>query len=196
MDRAIRIELRRKLPDERVERLRARYIDDVCRPLREAAAAWAAQNLEALTGAEPALPEELDDRAQDIWEPLLAIADLAGEEWPRLAREAAVELSRVREDDELSIGCAAAARLPPRVRRERAGRQAAVEQRDPGARASSTTRRGATGTASTITAQAISKILKPFGIKTQEIWFNNEKHRGWAKHQFADAWARYLPDVR
>ena len=32
--------------------------------------------------ARPALPDELDDRAQDVWEPLLAIADLAGGDWP------------------------------------------------------------------------------------------------------------------
>jgi hypothetical protein len=35
----------------------------------------------------------LNDRAADNWEPLFAIADLAGDEWPRLARTAAVKLS-------------------------------------------------------------------------------------------------------
>jgi len=35
----------------------------------------------------------LSDRAQDIWEPLLAIADCAGGEWPTLARAAAVTFS-------------------------------------------------------------------------------------------------------
>src|SRR5438874_10750000 len=34
-----------------------------------------------------------NDRAADIWEPLLALADLAGGEWPELARQAAVSLS-------------------------------------------------------------------------------------------------------
>jgi hypothetical protein len=194
MDRAIRIELRRKLPDEQIDRLRARYIDDVCRPLREAAAAWAAQNLEALTGAEPALPEELDDRAQDIWEPLLAIADLVGEEWPRVACEAAVELSRAREDDELSIGV----RLLRDFRRVFAAN--APADKLPSSNvilelAQFDDAPWGNWVGKTITPQAISKILKPFGIKTQEVWFNNEKHRGWAKHQFADAWARYLPDA-
>jgi hypothetical protein len=193
MDRAIRIELRRKLPDEQVERLRARYIDDVCRPLRDAAAAWAAQNLEALTGAEPALPEEIDDRAQDIWEPLLAIAELVGGEWPQLAREAAIELSRVREDDELSIGV----RLLRDFRRVFAAN-------DPADKLPSSTviqelaqfddAPWGNWYGRTINAQAISKILKPFGIKTQEIWFDGEKHRGWTAAKFADAWARYLSD--
>jgi Protein of unknown function (DUF3631) len=43
--------------------------------------------------ARPALPDALNDRAQDNWEPLLAIADAAGGHWPQKAREAALALS-------------------------------------------------------------------------------------------------------
>ena len=39
------------------------------------------------------LPSELSDRAQDNWEPLLALADLAGGSWPARARAAALALS-------------------------------------------------------------------------------------------------------
>jgi putative DNA primase/helicase len=46
-----------------------------------------------LRTARPALPEALNDRAQDNWEPLLAIADLAGGDWPKAARDAALKLS-------------------------------------------------------------------------------------------------------
>ena len=35
----------------------------------------------------------LEDRAADTWEPLIAVADLAGGEWPELARHAAVVLT-------------------------------------------------------------------------------------------------------
>jgi hypothetical protein len=36
------------------------------------------------------LPSGLNDRAGEIWEPLLALADLAGGAWPGRAREAAL----------------------------------------------------------------------------------------------------------
>jgi len=36
--------------------------------------------LAKLADAEPVMP--LEDRAADVWEPLIAIADLAGGEWP------------------------------------------------------------------------------------------------------------------
>src|SRR5208282_3622937 len=41
----------------------------------------------------PELPRELNDRAQDNWEPLLAVADHAGGAWPQLARATALRLS-------------------------------------------------------------------------------------------------------
>ena len=50
--------------------------------------------------AEPALTRELGDRAADVWEPLIAIADLAGGDWPTRARHVATALSgRVSVDD-------------------------------------------------------------------------------------------------
>ena len=50
------------------------------------------QFLESLRNALPVIPDSLGDRAADICEPLLAIADLAGGEWPGMARAALVEL--------------------------------------------------------------------------------------------------------
>ena len=91
-DRSIPIRLRRRRPDEKVERGRYKVIAADCSPLKALAERWAEAHLDALTAAEPALPDELSDRAQDGGEPLLAIADLAGGEWPERAREALVEL--------------------------------------------------------------------------------------------------------
>ncbi len=41
--------------------------------------------------------KELNDRARDAWEPLIAIADIAGGHWPERARKAAVTLAGVHE---------------------------------------------------------------------------------------------------
>ena len=56
--------------------------------------AWAAANLETLRAADPIAPDALGDREAEIWGPLLAIADMAGGEWPARARAAAVDLHR------------------------------------------------------------------------------------------------------
>ena len=86
------IHLKRKTPSEKVERFRERKANLDAAPLREQLTAWVGENIDALAEARPELPEELDDRAQDVVEPLLAIADAAGGEWPERARKALVEL--------------------------------------------------------------------------------------------------------
>jgi hypothetical protein len=45
---------------------------------------------DAAEQARPDMPVGVEDRNADMWEPLLAVADLAGSDWPKLAREAAV----------------------------------------------------------------------------------------------------------
>jgi putative DNA primase/helicase len=49
-------------------------------------------SVEHLKVARPYLPEAMSDRQQDISEPLAAIADLAGGEWPSRMRDALLEL--------------------------------------------------------------------------------------------------------
>lgn len=92
MDRSIVLELRRKLPHENVERLRHAE-PGLFDELAEKLARLADDYKDAVRQARPALPPELHDRAQDNWEPLLAIADVAGGDWPEQARSAALKLS-------------------------------------------------------------------------------------------------------
>jgi putative DNA primase/helicase len=56
-------------------------------------ARWVADNQVALSVADPKIPGALHDRAADNWRCLLAIADLAGADWPEKARQVAVLLS-------------------------------------------------------------------------------------------------------
>jgi hypothetical protein len=95
-DRAIPIRMRRRAPGETVAKFRRRTA-------REEAAElwldWASVTVVTVV----TVPEALNDRSSDSWEPLLAIADLAGGEWPSRSRLAAVALSS--EDDiQVSVG--------------------------------------------------------------------------------------------
>jgi hypothetical protein len=100
LDRAIVIGMQRRSRREHLERLRERRSRALGTPLRDALA-FHVSTIEDLTLPDEALPSELDDRAQDGWEPLLAIADAAGGHWPGSARRAAVAIhrSRVAADD-------------------------------------------------------------------------------------------------
>src|SRR5262249_1612257 len=91
-DRAVILQLQRKPKTAKVARLRKRDSDEFAL-LRRQAARWAADNFDKLCDPDPEISDALDDRAADNWRPLLAIADLAGDAWPRRAREAACLLS-------------------------------------------------------------------------------------------------------
>jgi Protein of unknown function (DUF3631) len=92
-DRAISIRLKRRTRNVVIERFRLRDVLAEGTSLRDRLAGWLEPNEEHLAGSRPDLPDELDDRAQDVWEPLLAVADLAGGDWPHRARQAALDLS-------------------------------------------------------------------------------------------------------
>ena len=80
-----------KAGSQRCERLKA--LEAEAPAIREACARFISEHRAQIEQAEPAVPTELSDRAAEIWEPLLVLADIAGGDWPRLAREAAIALS-------------------------------------------------------------------------------------------------------
>jgi Protein of unknown function (DUF3631) len=62
------------------------------------------RNVEDLSRTEPVTVAELGDRHVDIWEPLFAVADGVGGDWPKRIRDAARVLSgqsKTLRDDEL-----------------------------------------------------------------------------------------------
>jgi hypothetical protein len=103
IDRAIVISMGRRVRTEHVERLRHRAAAELGGPLRERLAVSLAEAVD-LTLCDDALPVLLDDRAQDNWESLLAIADHAGADWPVRARFAALALHQDRQAADDSPG--------------------------------------------------------------------------------------------
>lgn len=99
-DRAVNITMRRRLPGEVVAKFRLRTDLPAMRGLCSSIAEWVATVGEELEAPVVSVPDELEDRAQDAWEPLLAMADAAGGEWPQRARLAAVALTREQADDD------------------------------------------------------------------------------------------------
>lgn len=92
-DRSILIRLDRKPQNRKLLRLNRRAKADIAEIGRRFAR-WALDHAgEIDADAEPDLPDGLNDRASDNWRPLLALADMAGGDWPQMARRAAIVLS-------------------------------------------------------------------------------------------------------
>jgi hypothetical protein len=99
-DRCLPIELQRQSREEKAERFRKREAETLACHIRAELEGLCQQSglIEMLRAAQPALPEELSDRQQDICEPLLAIADIAEGDWPQIARAAVTKLCTQEED--------------------------------------------------------------------------------------------------
>ena len=95
-DRSIPIVMRKRTAFDRTERIRRRDVEREAEVPRMLLLRFGVQNMERLSSARPQIPGELDDRAADVCEPLLAIADCAGGSWPERARAAVVELMKER----------------------------------------------------------------------------------------------------
>jgi Protein of unknown function (DUF3631) len=192
-DRTIRMQLERRTREEIVERFRRREIVPEGEMLRDRLAEWLEPQVDELQGAWPKLPDELDDRAWDYWEPLLAIADLAGEEWGERARTAAVELSsgEARDSDSLSMQLLADIRTV--FSKSKEARLKTSELIDELGKIEESPWGDWYG--KPISPQGLSKLLRPYRIKTMPVWVDDKTARGYKREQFVEAWNRYLPGV-
>ena len=93
MSRGIEIPMKRKTKDDSVQRLRSAD-PEVFAGLRSRILKFVLVNRDTLKKGWEELPDELSDRQQDNWEPLLAIAHSMGEKWYEKACEAALQNCR------------------------------------------------------------------------------------------------------
>ena len=100
--RAIHISLRRKTAVEAITPLRLDRLEHLEVLLRQAAR-WVADNASLLRNADPQTPITLHSRSADNWRPLLAIADVAGCDWPERARHSAEKLTAGRSGETSSV---------------------------------------------------------------------------------------------
>lgn len=190
MDRSIALELRRKLPYEQADRLRyaeTGLFDGLAAKL----ARFAEDYREAVRIARPGLPSSLNDRAQDNWEPLLAIADVAGGPWPKWARDAALKLSGAESPTE-SVGTELLADIrtvfdDKRVERiTTADLLLALCEDDEASWA--TYNRG-----KPMSPRQLARRLDGYGIKSKNLKIGyGDVKKGFERDQFEEAFARYL----
>jgi hypothetical protein len=189
LTRSVVVRMRRRSPDEKVEPFRQRTNGPEGERIRDRLAAWAAS---AIDGVEfPNLPEGIQDRDADIWEPLLAVSDIAGEEWPELARVASVALvAESKEGGGVSLGV----RLLSDLRQIFAGAEQLTTSEI-------LTRLHDLDDApwhdlkgKPLDSRGLSWRLKQYGIKPRTIRVGYATPKGYRREDLHDAWARYLPN--
>jgi Protein of unknown function (DUF3631). len=198
-DRCIPIELRRQSREEKVERFRKREAEALVATIRAELEAWSKQPglIDMLRDARPELPEELTDRQQDICEPLLAIVDLAGGEWPEKARAAVVTLCVQEEDASIGVKLLVALRdifhatgKDKLTTREILEALVVIEDGPWALMFEDSLKHDRLQTA----ASKLARILKEHKIKPRTVKLADETTaKGYHRRDFEAAWKRYLP---
>jgi putative DNA primase/helicase len=200
-DRSVIILLTRRLKADKVERFRRKKVAPLLE-LGQKIARFTADNI--LDDPDPMLPEALNDRAQDNWRPLVAIADLVGGYWPKTARAAAVKISGESEgelDNSLTLlsdlrdmfsGLATIPLfmqihgLPAQKETDRMTSAHTVAYLKTLPKWKSWNRNNG------INSAQVAKFLKDFKIEPGRPYFDGVQARGYEASQFEDAFRRYL----
>jgi hypothetical protein len=205
IDRSISIEMERQQKGRKAAKLRKREARAEVAGLRDELKVLAADEalIEELRQARPTMPDELNDRQQDVCEPLLAIAHLAAGEWPEKARDALIKLiGEQDEEQDVSIRLLADIRrifyktgedkLPTQILLEELVKIADdalwpdwFEKALKDGRIKSA-------------ASKLAWALKPHKIKPTTVWIGEGEEakacKGYHRGDFKKAWDRYLPD--
>jgi hypothetical protein len=190
-DRSLPVRLKRKLPNELCEGFRKRKVLPAAEALRDRAAEWAEQNLEQLRVLEPEMPCELNDRQQDVCEPLIAVADLAGVRWATRVRRALVELLCAQGSREESHGIRLLSDIrscfeehgTDRIKTSALLYSLTANEESPWAEF----QRG-----DPLTATGLARLLRAFDIRPRDLRFDDGILKGYAQGDFEDAFARHL----
>jgi len=186
--RAIIIRMRRRAPDETVESWRERRVRPVGSELCQRITNWAARQAD-LASAEPGMPSGIVDRAAECWDPLLAVADAAGGDWPKRAREAAVHLVAGGREESTSSGV----ELLEHIREAFDGAdllatEVLLKRLHERAESPWTDMRG-----KPLNDRGLARRLKAYGIRSTKIRVGEATPRGYRAEDFAESWKRYLP---
>jgi hypothetical protein len=191
MDRAVVVRMRRRAPGERVDPYRTRRDAPPLNALRDRLTAWTREHLAELHHAAPAMP--LEDRAADTWEPLVAIADLAGGDWPERSRAAAQAMTAAEAQQEEDTS--ASVRLLGDLREVFGDGEALYSTTVLERLHKLDEAPWAEWYGRPLTSRDLAKLLRPYDLrpKTVREGGTGRPLKGYARADLHDAWRRYLP---
>src|SRR6266536_714248 len=192
MDRAVVIRMRRRAPGERVDPYRTRRDAPPLNPLRDRLTSWAREHLRELQHAQPAMP--LEDRAADTWEPLVAVADLAGGGWPERARAAATAMTAAEAQQEEDTS--ASVRLLGDLREvfDQAGADALYSGTILDTLHKLDEAPWADWYGRPLSTRDLAKLLRPYDVRAKNVReHGGEPRKGYARQDLHEPWARYVP---
>lgn len=183
-DRAVVVHMKKRKRTERVESWRERVNASEATALGERLEHW-------MSGADLQFPSHMpvEDRAADVWEALVMVAESAGGHWPQRARIAAT--TAMSTDEKASTGV----QLLGDLRTVFGSNEKLTTEYvlrglfdPPEAQWQYFHHNG-----EALNARDLSKLLRPYGIRPADVWVSGRSAKGYHADDLRDAWERYLP---
>ena len=191
LDRSIVIHLRRKLSSEHVTRWGMNNYEKF-KILRQKLKRWANDNFMALKNSEPSIANIGNDRAADNWVLLTAIAKLLGSEFLKKAEISMRKLIVIDDEECISVKLLCDIKsifetmniseihsdiLVSKLIALADSFWAEYKNNAP------------------ITKNGLAKILRSFGIKSKQLWINEQNKNGYKLIDFQDVFIRYIHPI-
>lgn len=186
LSRSIIIRMRRRHAGEHVEGFRRRLHASEGWAIRDGIATWASSV--ATTIKWPDLPTQIADRDADVWEPLIAIADAAGGEWPDRVRAAAVALVADTKDLEPSPGI----RLLSDLRAVFGSSDELPSKAILQALHALEEAPWADIKGKPLNERGLASRLRQYNVRSKTVRIGTTTPKGYARADLVDVWARYL----
>lgn len=191
LSRCIPIRMRRRAPGEHIEPFRRRNEVNTGATLSNRLSAWADSVLPVVSQMTPDFPDGIQDRNADVWEPLLIVADAAGETWPQRARAAALAIVNEAKAKPPSLGLRLLADLWMIFgNAEVLATEAIVSKLNDMEEAPWGDLDG-----KPIDSRRLSRRLSEYGVKPKTIRIGSSTPKGYARSDLHDSWVRYLPAI-
>lgn len=188
MDRSLVINLRRKKANEPVDRLPSN-LKETLKPYREQIARWCLDNQSQVHVSTIEPPSIGNDRAQDNWVPAFIVADLSGPNWEQYCNDSYRALTQPIEPEIPTLLLQDIRELFTRRSVDRIASRDLIEAlillEDAPWRSLPDGKK--------LSGAYIAKLLKPYGIHSEDIRFGDDVRKGYKLSKMEDAFARYLP---
>jgi len=194
-DRSIPIRLERRRRTEALERFRRRDVKPAADRLRKRIIKWVDIHAESLGAARPNMPEELNDRAQEGCECLVAIADALGVgEAIRAALVALLTEERLDDQESMRLRLLRDIRTIFEQREAKRGRRLTGISTDELLKQLRRIEEApwASYYEREMTARDLANLLAHYNISSTTIRFKDGARKGYKRDGLYGAWSRYL----
>ena len=188
-DRSIVIQLQRKMPGTSILKTGLNFSEQSI-GIRAKLKRWAMDNIDNIREVDVSVPSSGNDRADDNWYPLFAIAEVIGGDWPGKVRTSMSKLAKVGNAEAIGIKLLIDIKyIFETENRDRIfSKDLIISLKDLDESPWADWRKG-----KGLTTNGLAKFLKQFGIESKTIRIEEGRYKGYTLDSFHDAFNRYIP---